>query len=112
MSVACMLIGPAPFLEDYVTNSVNLSLGVAAMNGISCSLVAVSSFTRAFKKAARLGYCDDMNTNLNVAGENELKVTKARNMQSCTTLFFIPSSVAGVLPPGMLSWPNNSRLCD
>ena len=69
MSVACMLIGPAPFLEDYVTNSVNLSLVVAAMIGISCSLVAVSSFTRASRKAARLVYCDDMNTNLNLAGE-------------------------------------------
>ena len=72
MSAAYMLIGPAPFLERYVANSVNLSLGVAAMIGTSWSLVAVSSFTRASRKAAKLGYCDDMNTNLNLAGEFEL----------------------------------------
>ena len=69
MSAAYMLIGPAPFLERYVANSVNLSFGVAAMIGTSWSLVAVSSFTRASRMAARLGYCDDMNTNLNIAGE-------------------------------------------
>ena len=87
MSAACILIGPAPFLEDYVANSVNLSLVVAAMIGISCSLVAVSSFTRALRKATRLGYCDDMNTNLNLAGEYELRVTRAKYMPSCNTLF-------------------------
>ena len=69
MSAAYMLIGPAPFLEGYVTNSVNLALGVAAMIGTSWSLVAVTSFTRASRKAARLGFCNDMNTNLNLAGE-------------------------------------------
>ena len=85
MSAAYMLIGPAPFLEGYVTNSVNLSLGVAAMIGISWSLVGVTSFTRASRKAARLGYCDDMNTNLNLAGE--FVQNRAENIPSCNILF-------------------------
>ena len=69
MSVAYILIGPATFLDGIVSNSVNLSLGVAGMIGISFSLVAVSSFNRASRVAMRLGYSDDMNTNLNLSGE-------------------------------------------
>ena len=111
MSAAYMLIGPAPFLEGYVSNSVNLSLGVAAMIGISWSLVGVTSFTRASRKAARLGYCDDMNTNLNLAGE--FVQNRTENVPSCNILFiYILSSVAGLLPPGKLPWPNNIWLCD
>ena len=68
-STAYDLIGPAPFLDGIVINSVELSYCVAIMIGISWSLVAVSSFTRASRAAMRLGYCDDMNTNLNLAGK-------------------------------------------
>ena len=71
MSAAYILIGPAPFLDGLVSNSVNLSFGVAAMIGVSLSMVAVSSFTRASREVMRLGYCDDMKTNLNLAGEFE-----------------------------------------
>ena len=90
MSAAYMLIGPAPFLERYVANSVHLSLGVAAMIGTSWSLVAVSSFTRASRVAARLGYCDDMNTNLNLAGEFELNRVKICHH---ATSYFISSAL-------------------
>ena len=68
-SVAYILIGPAPFLDGFVSNSVNLSFCVAVMIGMSWSLVGVSSFTRVSRAALRLGYCDDMNTNLNLSGK-------------------------------------------
>ena len=69
MSAAYILIGPAPFLDGVVSNSANLAYCVATMIGISWSLVGVSSFTRALRVARTLGYCDDMNTNLNLAGK-------------------------------------------
>ena len=71
MATAYILIGPAPFLDGLVSNSVNLAYFVAALIGISWSLVAVSSFNRASRTAMRLGYYDDMKTNLNLAGEFE-----------------------------------------
>ena len=112
MSAAYMFIGPAPFLEGYVTNSVNLSLGVAAMIGISTSLVGVTSFTRASRKAARLGFCDDMNTNLNLAGEFVLYKIGLKIYHHAISFLFIFSSVAGLLPPGKLPWSDNFWLCD
>ena len=55
MSAAYILIGPAPFLDDVLSNSVNLSLGVAAMMGVSWSLVAVS----AVMKSGAHKYCQE-----------------------------------------------------
>ena len=78
MAAAYILIGPAPFLDGVVSNSVNLAFCVAAMIGISWSLVAVSSFSRASRTAMRLGYSNDMNTNLNLAGELEHFLHRAK----------------------------------
>ena len=107
MSAAYILIGPAPFLDGLLSNSVNLSFGVAAMFGVSWSLVAVSSFTRASRVAMRLGYCDDMNTNLNLAGEFEHLLLGVQFNIYCGQSF---SSLALLIPPGQLPRPHHLGL--
>ena len=72
ISVAFSLIGPAPFIRDSLPNSVGLSYCVALMIGSSYSLVVISAFARVTRAARVLGYCDDMNTNLNLASECNL----------------------------------------
>ncbi|XP_059098021.1 uncharacterized protein LOC131892249 [Tigriopus californicus] len=70
--VAFIFIGPAPFITRLPT-SVPLIFGMMPLFGLANGLVAVSSFSRAYKESIRQGYRDDVSTYLIVTGKIEIE---------------------------------------
>jgi len=69
LTVAFLLIGPVPFLSHLVKASLYFEYGVVVLFGLGYSLVMVSTFSRAIRAVAILGFNkDDTSTQMMVTG--------------------------------------------
>ena len=71
LTVAFLLIGPAPFLTNLLP-STSLIQGSAAILGAGYAMVMVSTFGRSQSAAIRHGYNDDLDTYMFISSEQQI----------------------------------------
>ena len=65
---AFLLMGPVPFLEEFLTISLGFELVVLSIFGIGFPFIMVSTFGRAMQAITDLGYVADTNTTVLLTG--------------------------------------------
>ena len=66
---AFLLMGPVPFLEEFITISLGFELVVLSVFGIGFPFIMVSTFGRAIQAITDLGYVADTNTTVLLTGQ-------------------------------------------
>ena len=67
MATAFLFLGPVPFIP--LETNLSVIQGMVGLVGFGYALVMVSSFGRAQSAALNLGYVDDINTYIMIAGK-------------------------------------------
>ena len=65
---AFLLMGPVPFLEEFITISLEFEFVVLSVFGIGFPFIMVSTFGRALQAITDLGYVADTNTSVLLTG--------------------------------------------